>query len=186
MKIHNDNCQNRQASNLPVPTNSGSETIANRRSDEDPASYTELGCLTTGIGSECAAERILWQGWAMLSNGSQEANGETAWAAVDLLRELRTGNATEAMLSVQMLGTHEAAVKFLRNATLDGQTPEGADANVLRATRLMRLFLEQSAAMARLKGKTGQQKVTVEHVHVNAGGQAIVGQISGNTAGGSK
>jgi len=48
------------------------------------------------------------------------------------------------------------------------------------------MYIEQVAAMAKLKGETGQQKVTVEHVHVNAGGQAIGGQVSGNNAEGSK
>jgi hypothetical protein len=42
----------------------------------------------------------------------------------------------------------------------------------------MRLHLEQIEAMQKLKGKTGQQKVTVEHVHVHDGGQAIVGAVS--------
>ena len=34
----------------------------------------------------------------------------------------------------------------------------------------------QIEALQRYRGK-GQQKVTVEHVHVNAGGQAIVGVV---------
>jgi hypothetical protein len=34
----------------------------------------------------------------------------------------------------------------------------------------------QVEALHRYRGK-GQQKVTVEHVHVNAGGQAIVGTV---------
>ena len=42
----------------------------------------------------------------------------------------------------------------------------------------MRLFTEQLAALAKLKGRTSQQKVTVEHVHVHDGGQAIVGAVS--------
>jgi hypothetical protein len=41
----------------------------------------------------------------------------------------------------------------------------------------MRVFNEQLEVMQKLKGKTGQQKVTVEHVHVNEGGQAIVGAL---------
>jgi hypothetical protein len=76
-----------------------------------------------------------------------------------------------------MIGVHEAALLFLRRATLEGQTFQGADANVLRATRLMRLFQEQLSAMAKLKGKAGHQKVTVEHVHVQQGGHAIVGSV---------
>jgi hypothetical protein len=67
---------------------------------------------------------------------------------------------------------------FLHRATIEGQTTEGTDLNVVRATRLMRLHLEQIEAMQKLKGKSGQQTVTVEHVHVHEGGQAIVGAVS--------
>ncbi len=49
---------------------------------------------------------------------------------------------------------------------------DGVDRNALRAVRLMRLFTEQLEAMAKLKGKSGQQRVVVEHVHV-----AIVGTV---------
>lgn len=44
------------------------------------------------------------------------------------------------------------------------------------AAKLMNLYLQQVAALDKHRGK-GQQKVTVEHVHVAAGGQAIVGMI---------
>jgi hypothetical protein len=81
-------------------------------------------------------------------------------------------------IMVQMIAANDAALLFLRRATADGQTVEGSDGNVLRATRLMRLFTEQLAAMAKLKGKTGQQKVVVEHVHVHSGGQAVVGAVA--------
>ena len=55
---------------------------------------------------------------------------------------------------------------------------ESSAAHVLRASGLMRLFIEQLGAMAKLKGKTGQQKVVVEHVHVHSGGQAVVGTVA--------
>jgi len=49
---------------------------------------------------------------------------------------------------------------------------------------LMRVFAEQLEALQRLRGKTGQQKVTVEHVHVHEGGKAIVGNVAGRKLGG--
>ena len=73
--------------------------------------------------------------------------------AVRTMAEMAPQNATEAMLAVQMIAANDAALLFLQRATADGQTVEGAAANVLRATRLMRLFIEQLAAMAKLKGK---------------------------------
>lgn len=47
---------------------------------------------------------------------------------------------------------------------------QGCDANILRVTRLMRLFNEQVETMAKLKGKGGQQRVVVEYVTMGAGG----------------
>jgi len=103
---------------------------------------------------------------------------DTFLGAEALLAELSPRTAAEALLAVQLIGVHEAATMFLHQATAEGQTAEGADRNVLRATRLMRLFTEQLDAMAKLKGRTSQQKVTVEHVHVHDGGQAIVGAVN--------
>jgi hypothetical protein len=58
------------------------------------------------------------------------------------------------------------------------QNSEGIDANVTRASQFMKLFLEHAACLQKLKGKAGQQRVTVEHVTVNQGGQAIVGAVN--------
>jgi hypothetical protein len=60
-----------------------------------------------------------------------------------------------------------------------GQSFEGIHANVNRASKSMRLFNDQVETMAKLKGKSGQQRVVVEHVNVEAGGQAIVGVLPG-------
>jgi hypothetical protein len=70
-----------------------------------------------------------------------------------------------------MVGVHERALAFLKTSIHDDYG-EFRDQNVSRATRLMRLFSEQLELLERLRGKSSQQPVTVEHVHVNAGGQA--------------
>ena len=82
------------------------------------------------------------------------------------------------MLATQMIAANDAALMFLSRATIESQHSGAIDANVHRATRLMRLFGEQLEAMQKLKGKSGRQSVTVEHVHVHDGGQAIVGAVS--------
>jgi hypothetical protein len=41
----------------------------------------------------------------------------------------------------------------------------------------MRTFTMQVEALAR-KRRKGEQNVTVKHVHVHAGGQAVVGNVS--------
>jgi hypothetical protein len=56
------------------------------------------------------------------------------------------------------------------------QTLEGRRDNLAQANKLSRTYATLLEALNRHRGK-GQQKVTVEHVHVHAGGQAVVGMV---------
>jgi hypothetical protein len=82
---------------------------------------------------------------------------------------------TEGMLATQMVATHFAAVSALRRLKGSETLPQ-QDSNGNLAVKLLRTFTLQIEALQRYRGK-GQQKVTVEHVNVNAGGQAIVGVV---------
>jgi hypothetical protein len=178
MKGHDEKCtQSKPPAKLPGPTKEVDHATTKM------AEIRKLICAASGIRGERAAERILSQLEHMQMWGAKDAQGgERLVHAMEMLVELKPANVVEAMLTVQMVGVHEAALMFLKRATLEGQTFEGCDANALRATRLLRLFNEQLEAMAKLKGKAGQ-KVTVEHVHVYPGGQAIVGAVSAGQGG---
>src|SRR5215472_4119855 len=82
----------------------------------------------------------------------------------------------EGMLGVQMVAVHAFAMECMRRAALESQTDLGVDVYVSRATKLLRTFASLTEALNRYRGK-GEQKMTVEHVHVYPGGQAIVGQV---------
>jgi hypothetical protein len=81
----------------------------------------------------------------------------------------------EGMLATQMVATHLAAMTALRRVKISENVAQ-QDSNGNLAVKLLRTFTAQVEALQRYRGK-GQQKVTVEHVHVNAGGQAIVGVV---------
>jgi len=100
--------------------------------------------------------------------------------AMFMLAEFRPANMLETMLVTQMVGVHEAALGCLRILTRGVISEELRDQIASRAARLMRLFNEQLDQLQRIRGATRQQRVTVEHVHVNAGGQAIVGVVGNN------
>jgi hypothetical protein len=82
----------------------------------------------------------------------------------------------EGMLAVQLIASHTAAMESYRRAMLAEQTFEGRQAALSQAGKLSRTHVLLLEALNRHRGK-GQQKVTVEHVHVHAGGQAIVGNV---------
>jgi hypothetical protein len=80
----------------------------------------------------------------------------------------------ESMLAAQLIAAHNAAMECYRRAMLAEQTFEGRRENLGQANKLSRSCAVLLEALNRHRGK-GQQKVTVEHVTVNAGGQAIGG-----------
>lgn len=77
-----------------------------------------------------------------------------------------------------MLASHNAAMECYRRAMIAEQTFEGRKENLNQANKLSRTHATLLEALNRHRGK-GQQKVTVEHVHVHEGGQAIVGNVEG-------
>jgi hypothetical protein len=99
-------------------------------------------------------------------------------SVVAALKGVAPADGMESMLAAQMVATHNAAMDCLRRAQLDGQTFEGRDLNLKHATKLLAAYARQMEAIDRHRGQ-GQQKITVEHVTVNAGGQAIVGGVAG-------
>ena len=82
----------------------------------------------------------------------------------------------EGMLAAQMIAAHNAAMECYRRAMLGEQTFEGRKENLNQASKLSRTYATLLESLNRHCGK-GQQKVTVEHVHVHEGGQAIVGAV---------
>jgi hypothetical protein len=100
-------------------------------------------------------------------------------AAVD---GVRPQNETEAMLAVQMATTHAFAMKCLRRANGADTLPQ-LEANGNLATKMLRTYAAQVEALAKLR-RGGEQRVVVQHVNVNEGGQAIVGDVHNARGGG--
>lgn len=112
--------------------------------------------------------------------------------AVDAAETIDAKNSLEKMLAHQMTACHimsmrlmGKAIKFTQSYTTDYTHPnmEKAVKLVNASARLMDTFQRGLATLAKVR-IGGCQKVTVEHVHVNKGGQAIVGNVQGG--GGSR
>jgi hypothetical protein len=82
----------------------------------------------------------------------------------------------EGMLATQMVGLHNAAMEVMRRAMIKEQPFEVQREYLAQASKLTRSYAALVEALNRHRGK-GQQKVTVEHIHVHAGGQAVVGVV---------
>jgi hypothetical protein len=103
-------------------------------------------------------------------------------AAVAVLNGARPRDEIEAMLASQMAVTHALAMDLLGRVKQSPSVPYMETCANL-ATKLQRTFVAQVEALSKLR-RGGEQKVTVEHVHVHAGGQAIVGAVTKAAPGG--
>ncbi len=94
-----------------------------------------------------------------------------------LLHAIGPRDELEAMLACQMIAAHNLTMECFRRAGQPGLLMVAVDSNINRGTKLARTFVAQLEALNKHRGK-GQQKITVEHVHVAEGGQAIVGIVN--------
>jgi hypothetical protein len=94
---------------------------------------------------------------------------------------MRPRDEAEAMLIAQMIATHELAMTFARRLKRIENIPQ-QDSAVNGLTKLTRTYAAQMEALKRYRSG-GEQKMTVQHVHVAEGGQAIVGNVSASAEG---
>jgi hypothetical protein len=97
-------------------------------------------------------------------------------AALAMVEAAAPKDEIEAALAVQMACTHTAAMAVLAKLDVAFATERRVAAFGSAAARLMRAFATQVEVLRRLRNG-GQQVVRVEHVHVNDGGQTVIGNV---------
>jgi hypothetical protein len=102
-------------------------------------------------------------------------------AALSLIENAKPRNEVECALVIQIACTHSAAMAV--TSRIAGG--HGGDRHVAMmasaAAKLMRAFAMQVETLRRLRNG-GSQFVRVEHVHVNDGGQAVIGNVASGRA----
>jgi len=106
-----------------------------------------------------------------LGKDLMKANGSLA-----MLHGINPRDELEGMLATQMVAIHNMSMEMMRRTMKEGQAVEVVSGGVNRVIKLTRTFTAQMEALQRYR-KKGEQKIKVQHVHVNEGGQAIVGDV---------
>ncbi len=112
-----------------------------------------------------------------LGDPAKKINTTKVNAALASIIEIDPQDSTELMLATQMVAVHNVSLDMSRRAMCAGQTIEGIEKYINIANKLMRTYTAQVEALNKYRTK-GQQRITVQHVNVNDGGQAIVGDVS--------
>jgi hypothetical protein len=87
----------------------------------------------------------------------------------------------ESMLGAQMAAVHMASMTFARRLAHVENIPQ-QDSAQNAFNKLTRTFATQMSALKDYRSR-GEQRVTVQHVHVAEGGQAIVGNVNASAEG---
>jgi len=95
---------------------------------------------------------------------------------LSVIKGIEPRDQTEAMLAAQMAAVHMASMTFARRMAHVETIPQ-QDSASNAFNKLTRTFASQVEALKRYRSG-GEQKMTVQHVHVAEGGQAIVGNVN--------
>jgi len=143
--------------------------------DKQQELYRSTLCAATGSASNEFAHMI----FAQTAGGffKSESNiSDNSKALIEALLALKPRDEVEGMLISRILVLHNQYMEFMRRASGPTQTTAGVDMNINRATKLMRAYDNALESLSRYRRK-GQQQITVQHVNVSDGGQAIIGSV---------
>jgi len=138
------------------------------------APLEQMGGSKSDAWNNILANQALKTMW--IAHSDDENRAAQIKATVAGLMGIAPRDEIEGMFAAQLVGVHNASMECLRRAMLQDQTFEGRQTALTQANKLSRTYATLVEALNRHRGK-GQQKVTVEHVHVHSGGQAVVGDV---------
>ncbi len=174
----------RKKDKRPAPWMKASNTTAGATLSLDHKDQ-ELGLalLMGAVGTTSASflHGLLRQLANAASQGQQVSEDDLNFMLA-VVKGIEPEDEVESMLAAQMAAIHMATMTFARRlATVE--TIDQQDSAERAFNKLARTFTAQVEALRRHR-TGGEQKVTVEHVTVNEGGQAIVGNVAHGPGGG--
>lgn len=149
-------------------------TVVANDPDDMKGTLKDIGGSRSDHWNNILANQTMQALW--LKHSDPETRNKHYSATVAALVGIRPKDELEGMMAAQLIAAHNAAMECYRRAMIGEQTFEGRRENLSQANKLSRTYATLLEALNRHRGK-GQQKVTVEHVHVHAGGQAVVGTV---------
>ena len=150
------------------------KTLAANDPDDRKAQLKNIGGSQSDHWNNTLANQAMHALW--MKNSDQETRDKLLSATLAALVGIAPKDELEGMMAAQLIAAHNAAMECYRRAMIGEQSFEGRRENLAQANKLSRTFATLLEALNRHRGK-GQQKVTVEHVHVHSGGQAVVGVV---------
>jgi hypothetical protein len=142
-------------------------------------------CAVFGVTDPDVAARLLSQLLGILHpDTSEPVDPGVINLALAVVKDIGPTDAMEAMLAVMLVAAEFAAMDIMRRAAHPAQTAAGRQSYAALSLKAMRTFAQLLEALNHGRGKGVTQRVIVERVTVEAGGQAVVGAVDARRGGG--
>jgi hypothetical protein len=156
-------------------------TISRKGSDQDKNDLIHAGvCLATGAKASIFGTMLLnscVNAGGFNFDKMEKKEAERIFDAIlDALHSLKPNDEIEGMLVTRLIALHFQIHKYMIFLSSLGLTVEQVDSCINRSAKLTRLYNETLETLMRYRRK-GEQKFLVQHVNVNEGGRAIVGNL---------
>jgi hypothetical protein len=115
---------------------------------------------------------------------TRETRNERWMMAMGAVAAFKPQDEIEGMIAAQAVAMHVGAMECFRRSMMPEQPGDAAARFRKDGASLARGMVEMLSALDRKRGKSGNQVVRVEHVTVQPGGQAIVGNVAAAKPGG--
>ncbi len=149
--------------------------VAARDVEPATATGTDVRLLQTELIRQVGA--TLW----IPEHLSEDARLDRIKAAIAMLEGIKPQGEIENLLATQMVASHNTAMECLRRAMVERQPSAVRDLNLKPAAKFLSIYSRQVEVLDKRRGK-GQQKMTIEYINVEPGGQAIVGHVETGSA----
>ena len=155
-------------------------TISGNPKDGQTVTVTREDTLMKLFGTKHPEQANAFLGHCMKVLRSNEASddhgsNDERLFMVSIVSDLKPRDAVERMLAVQMAATHVALIRTGGMLARADQLPQ-YEAHERAYNKLARTYTAQMEALRKHRNG-GKQTVTVQHVNVADGGQAIVGDV---------
>ena len=149
---------------------------------DHPDAATGFMLLQSAIGTS-SAEFVNGLVTQMLNASGADGDAKDSHLnfMLSIVADIEPKDHLEAMLATQMAAVHMATMTFSRRLACVDSIPQ-QDSAEKAFNKLARTFTTQMETLKRYR-TGGEQKMTVEHVTVNEGGQAIVGTVEKGAGG---
>jgi hypothetical protein len=158
-----------------VVTEDGKQRLETDHHHHNKAVGSILLMNALGTASLNFADGLLRQ-LMVLSRRGEEISETALNFMLASIKGIAPRDETEAMLASQMVAVHSASMSAARQLA-DARVSAEQDAASNRLNKLARTYAAQMEALKKYRS-AGEQTIKVQHVVVNQGGQAIVGNVA--------